>query len=124
LFSEILGLEQPADLLSRSRRDDDGVRLGQRLQASGEVGGFADRGLLLRLASSDRLSYDHQSRRNTNAHPHAVAQGWRLADRSDDRKCTTDRPFGVRFSRLRPTKVDQHAITDISGDEAIELCNC
>ena len=58
--AEIAVFEQAADPPSRARGDDDLVRLGQGLQAGGEVRRFADDRLLLRRALADQIADDDQ----------------------------------------------------------------
>ena len=58
-WSEVLKLEQIAEKLSRAFCDDDHVRLGNALQARGEVRRLADDAALLRLTRSDQVAdYD------------------------------------------------------------------
>jgi hypothetical protein len=90
-----------------------------------EVGRFADRCLLPRLARSDLLADNHQARRYADADPHTLfSQSGRLADLSDHRESGTDRPFGIVLMSPRVTEVDQHAITDVTGDVAVEARDC
>ena len=90
------------------------------MQTGGEIWRLANRRLLPRLARSDRFADNHEARRNADADPHGVAQRWRLTDLGDDRKRGTDRPLSVVLMRPRVTEIDQHAITDIAGDEPVE----
>src|SRR5215831_10129134 len=45
----------------RARRDHHRARLGQALQAGGEIGGFADHTALLRLARSGQIADDDET---------------------------------------------------------------
>ena len=94
------------------------------LQASGEVGRFADRCLLSRLARSDRFAYNHKARRYANANPRRLAQRRGFITRSDNRKRGTDSPLSVVLVRLRIAEVDQHAVTNVTGNKAVEARDC
>src|SRR5262249_33519511 len=54
--AEIAVFEEIAEKPARPRRDDDGVRLGERLQPGSKVRRCADYRLLLRRAFADQLS--------------------------------------------------------------------
>ena len=44
-----------------------------------------------------------------------------LGDCGGDREAGADSTFGIGFASLRPTKVDQHTVADVAGDETAEL---
>jgi hypothetical protein len=41
------------------------------------------------------------------------------ADRGGDGETPTHGPFGVGLTCLRPAEIDQHAVTDIARDKAV-----
>ena len=47
-----------------------------------------------------------------------------VINRSDNRKRRTDSPLCVVLMRLRIAEVNKHAVTDVTGDKAIEARNC
>ena len=87
LRPEIHDLEPRADLPARALGNHDGVRLGQRLQAGGEVGRFADDRLLLRRAGADQIADHHQPGGDADAHLQRVP-----ALRSSPTASTSARP--------------------------------
>ena len=67
LGPEVLQLEQIAEQFSRALGDDDGVRLGNALQACREVRRLADDAALLRLTRSDQIADHDQPGGNADA---------------------------------------------------------
>jgi hypothetical protein len=65
-WSEVLQFEQIAEKPARALRNYDHVRLGNTLEPSGEVWGFADDATLLRLTRSDQVTNDNQAGGNAD----------------------------------------------------------
>jgi hypothetical protein len=68
LWPEVAQLEEIAEEPARCLSNDDGVRLGDALQACREVRRLADNTALLRFAAPDEISNDHQAGGSPNPH--------------------------------------------------------
>ena len=92
----IQGLSSKAPPSRSARRfgDEDAARLGQRLQASGQIGRLADDGLFLRRALSDEVADDNDPRRDADPRLSGVLSRARLK--------LGDRP--ARFSPARTAR--------------------
>jgi hypothetical protein len=115
--SEILDLEERADLAPRTVTSHERARLGQRLHPGSEVRRLADHSALLRRAHADQIA-DHDEAAG-DAEPHI--QRFRCsqsADCVDDGEPSSHRPFSVVLMRLRIAEIDQHPVTHVLGDKA------
>ena len=126
LGTKVLQLEQIAEKPSRAVGNDDGVRLGQGMQARRKVRRLADDATLLCLPRSDQVADDHQPGRDADT----ALQGNVMLERTDSTNQLQPRPHrlrGVVLMGLRIAEIDQHAIAHVFGDEAAEathgLCN-
>src|SRR5215472_16999138 len=72
--SEIL--KESTDEAVSAAVDDHRIRLGQRLQPRGQIGGLTDHPMFLRCAIPDEITDDHQASGNANSH----SQSCRRAD--------------------------------------------
>ena len=118
--AEIAVLEEIADQPARACGDDDRVRLGQGLQAGGEVRRFADDRLFLRRAFADQIADDDQP--GGNPDPRLELGGFDIeaADSVDDAQPGSNRPLGIILMRPRVAEIDEHAVAHIFGDKTIE----
>ena len=80
----------------------------------------ANRGLLSGIARANHFADDDQSGCDPDASLERLGANRKIGDRPDDRQRGTNSLFGVRFVGSRPSKVDEHAITDIAGHEAAD----
>jgi hypothetical protein len=118
--AEIAVLEKIADQPARACGDDDSTRLGQGLQAGGEVRRFADDRLLLRRAFADQIADDDQPGSDPDAPLELYGPDIEATDCVDDVKPCPDRPLGIVFMRLRVAEINQHAVAHVFGDKAVE----
>ena len=104
--------------------NNDGVRLGQCLQACGKVRRFADDQFFARGAATDNVADNNQSRRDADAGLQAAAVRRRdPANRIDDGKRRAHGAFGGVFVRLRIAKIGEHAVAEEFGDISVEPRN-
>jgi len=115
--SEILDLEERADLSPRTVSNHERARLGQRLQPGGEVRGLADHSALLGRARTDQISDHDKAAGDTEPYAQRFRCGQR-ADCGNDGEPRPHRPFGVVLMRLRIAEIDQHPVTHVLGDKA------
>ncbi len=119
--AEVLALEQAADLPAGGRVDHHLIRPGEALQACREVRRLTDRRLLARITGADRLADDHESRCDANANLQRFAAHGCRADRGGNSEAGTHGAFGVGLAGFRPAEIDQHAVTHVTRNEAVEL---
>ena len=114
-------LEQAAKQIVRRLADEDGVRLRERLQPRGEIGGLADNGTLLRCAGADDFTDDNEPSGNTD--PRLNTRAVRALDAADFRQ-DADRCAHGAFCRVlegaRETEIGEHAVAHEFRDEAAE----
>src|SRR5271156_3063846 len=117
LGTEILDLEQCADLSPGGVGNNQGARPGQRLQTGGEVWRLADDAALLRSTRADQIADDDKA--SGDADPN-VQRLWcgEPADRVDYRQPGASRALGIVLVRLRVAEINQHAVAHIFGDKA------
>src|SRR5262249_33457194 len=112
-------LEQIAQQLPSTLRNDDAVRLSNTLQTCRKVWRFTDYGLLLRSAGPDEVADNHQSRcdADTRLHERTDLQrtyaSYQLQPRPDG-------PFRIIFVRTRIPEIHQYPIAHILRNEAAE----
>ena len=118
--AETADLEEIADQPARARGDDDRVRLGQGLQAGGEVGGFADDRLLLSRACADQVADHHQP--GGDPDPRLKLGGFDIeaTDSFDQAQPCPDRPLGIVLMRSRIAEIDQNPVAHVLGDKTVE----
>ena len=121
--AEVLALEQAADLPPCGRVDHHLIRPGEALQACGEVRRLADRRLLARITGANRLADDHQSRCDANPNMEWFAAHGCRADRGGNGEAGPHGAFGIGLSGFRPAEIDQHPVTDVTRNEAVELAD-
>ena len=114
-------LEQSANLPPGRRVDHHLIGPGEALQTGGEVRGLADRGLLAGVTGADRLADDHKSGRDSDAHMQRLAAHGYRADSCGDCEAGPHGAFRIVLPRFRPAEIDQHAVADVTRDEAVEL---
>ena len=122
--AQVLALESRADQLSRFRRDQDRVRIGERLQTRREIERHAECRLLLGGALADRASHDDQAGGDTDANgnihrPFGVTAAQR-ARRLDDLQGGLDGAFGVILMPSRVAEIGQQAEPGVLGDVSVE----
>ena len=101
--------------------DDHGARLGECLQAGGEVRRVADHGLLLGRTLPDEVADHHQPGRDAHARGERRAPGRaQPAHRVEDLEPGADRPLGIVLVRLGEAEIGQHAVAQEPGDVAVE----
>ena len=110
MCAETLAGEDVAEEIARGGADQDGVGAGEGLQAGGEVGRFADDGLLARGTFADCLADDDESARDTNARGEAGP----VAARD---------PGAERRQRVEDCEARADAVAHELGDEAVEAPN-
>ena len=116
LRSEIIELKQHADLPSRALGDHERARCGQRLQACGQVRGFADYPPLLRGTRTNQVADNDKPA--GDAEPHIQRFPCRqTADSVDDGEPGADRPLGVVLVSFGIAEVDQYSIAHVLGDK-------
>ena len=117
-------LEQIAEELSRTFRNDHSVRLCNALQARRKVGRLADDATLLRFARSDQITDDDEASGNPDSDLKCgFRSGHDLVDRADQLQPGPNRPFRVVLMRLRIAEIDEHAVAHVFGDEPVVAAN-
>src|SRR5262245_6689133 len=122
--TQVLQLEESADLIARAIGDHQHVWGGESLQSRRKVRGFADRGLLSCVTFPDRFSDHYQAGRDADADAQVLTMDRPLADRGDHGEPRAHSPLGVRLLRLRPAEIDQYPVADITRDEAAKTRDC
>src|SRR5262245_39407509 len=116
-------LEEITEQQPRGIGNDDSARLGDALQARGEIGRISEGRSFERCSGADEVARNHKP--CVDADPDAQ-RAWRAGhcveggDGLYDRQSRTDGPFNVGFVRLRVTEIDQDTVTHVSGDEPLE----
>ena len=123
-WTELVEDEQAFDQPARALADHHRARLGQVLQASGEIGGLSyDRHLVTELAGAD-VAGDHEA--GTDADPHGNVDarrgspGVQRLHRLDDLQARLHRPPRVVLVSAWIAEVDQNAVTDVVADVAVK----
>ena len=116
---KVLKLEQIADELSRTLRNDDAVRLCNALQARRKVRRLAYDCLLLRSARADQIADNHQSRRDADTGLEGCV-GLQAAYRSDQLQPCAHGSLGVILVGLGVAEVDQDPVAHVLRDETAE----
>ena len=119
LRSEIVHLEQTADLPSGDIGDYHRVWLGQSLQASRQVGCFTNHRLLLRRARAEQITDNDEPRRDADAQLQPLAQ-IEKRHRIDERKPGAHGSFGVILMRVRVPEIRENAVTHVFGDKPVK----
>src|SRR4051812_20754869 len=119
--AEVPAVEQAADLPPRGRIDHHLSRSREALQPGRPVRCLANRRLLARIPRADWLTDHHKAGGDANADLERLATHLCFTDRGSNSETGTHSAFGVSLMGFRPAEVDQHAVTDIAGNEAIEL---
>src|SRR5262249_13285622 len=119
LCPELLHLEEIAKELSRTLGNDNRVRLGHSLQPRRQVWRLADYAALVCLPCSNQVADYDEPGCNADA---CLQQRARLqpAHRADQRQPCAHGSLCVILMRLRVTKIDEHAVAEISGHEPAE----
>jgi hypothetical protein len=117
--AEVAVLEEIADEPARSRGDDNGTGLGQRLQPGGEVRSLAHNRLLLNRAFADQITDDHQPGGDPDTRLELDGFDIEATDRVDHAQPCPDRPLGVVLMRLRVAEIHQHTVAHVPGDKAV-----
>ena len=122
--AQVLALEFRADQLSRLRRDQNRVRIGEGLQARRQVERHAEGRLLLGGALADRAPHDDQAGGDTDANGNirrplrvGAAQQTRCLD---DLQGGLDGAFGVILMPGRIAEIGQQAEPGVLGDVSVE----
>jgi hypothetical protein len=116
LRSEILDLEERADLPPRALGNHQRIRRREPLKPRGKVRGLADDRPLLRRTTADKIADDDQAAGDAEPHPQPFPP-LQLADRLDDRKSDLDCPLSVVLMRPRKAEIGQHAVAHILRDK-------
>ena len=118
--SKRLQLERAAQEPPRGLGDHHGARLGQRLQSRRQIGRFADDGLFLRRAPSDKIADHNDPSGDADADLEIFIRA-RFELRDDRRhvEAGPDRALGVLLVGAREAEIGQHAIAHEFGDEAV-----
>ena len=113
---EVLELKQIAKKSPGSFGDDHHVRLGDPLQARGEVRRLTDDAVLLRLPRSDQVADDNEPSRNADA---GLQGNWRFerSDRRDQLQPRSHCPLCVVLMRLGIPEIDEHAVAHVFRHE-------
>ena len=121
--AEVAIFEQIAYQTTGARGDDDGIRLGQGLQAGGEVWSFADDRLLLRRAFTDQIADHHEP--CSDADPRLELDGFDIeaTDRSDHIQPGSDRPLGIVLMRPRVAEIKEYTVAHVFGDKPVEAAD-
>ena len=114
-------LEEIADQPACARGDHHRVRLGQGLQAGGQVRRFADDRLFLRRAFADQIADNHQPGGDPDARLQLDGLDVEATHRIDRAQPRSHRPLGVVLMRLRVAEIDQYAVAHVPGDKTIAL---
>jgi hypothetical protein len=110
-LAEISVFEQIAGQPAGARGDHDGVRLGQGLEASGEIGRIAGDIVLDHLAADDNQP-------GGNPDPRVELFGLvQLQHPIDQRQPASRSALGVVLVRLRIAEIHQHAVAHVAGDK-------
>jgi hypothetical protein len=101
--------------------DDDGARLGERLEPRGQIRGLADHGLLARGALADQVADDDEAGGDPDPHREALP----LHDGQDgngvsDGEAGPHGALGIVLVGTRVAEVGQHAVAHELGDVALE----
>jgi hypothetical protein len=89
--------------------DTDSTRFGQRLEASGEVRGFADDRLLLGRTRADEVTDDHEAGRDPDPHlQRDASRGFELWHSVDEGKPGANRTFCIMFVGLRIARTSEN----------------
>src|SRR5262249_48379979 len=118
--AEIAVFEQIADQPASACGDNDGIRLGERLQTGREVRCFADDRLLLRRALADQIADDDEPRGNAGARSQLDGFGTETADSIDQTQRGSDGPLAAVFRCSRITKIGQDTVARVLPDKAVE----
>src|SRR4029077_20869284 len=102
--------EEIADQPARARGDHDSVRLGQALQAGGEVRRLTDNRLFLGRACTNQIADDHQPGGNPDARLDLDGFDIETTNSVDGAQPRPDRPFGVVLVRSGVAEIDQYAV--------------
>ena len=121
---ELLEHEEAFDQAARAVPDQHGARLGQRLQAGGDVRRLADhRHLVAELAGAD-VAGDYESGVDSDAHrdlhPGVADLSVQRLHRLDDLQAGLDRAPGIVLVGTREAEVDENAVADVVADMAVE----
>src|ERR1700738_3421097 len=122
--TEETALEEVADELTRACVDQDRVRLGEVLQSSGYVRGFADDRLLLRGTGAQQIADDDETGSDADAAAERRS-GVRLQRRDcgDDIEPGHDRALSVVLVRLRIAEVDEDAVAHVLRDKPADAAD-
>jgi hypothetical protein len=115
---EVAVLEEVADQPACARTYHDRFRLGQGLQAGGEVRRLADNRLFLRRAMADQIADDHQPGSDTDTRLKLDRFDIEATDGVDRAQPRSYRPLGVVLMGLRVAEIHQDAVAHIPGDKA------
>ena len=119
--AEVGVLEQAAEQAPGGRVDDHAARLGQGLEAGGEVRGLADHRLLLRRTLADQVADHDQPGRDADPGLERRAGARRQgADGAHRLEARAHRPLGLALVRPGLAEVGQHAVAHELGDVALE----
>ena len=122
-LSKILTMEQTADLHARGVGDDNGLRLGQRLQPGGQIWSFPQHGLLADGFGSVDVADHDQARGNPDAHAHLLFARLQPSDGMDDLEARTRCAFGIILAGLRPAEIYQHPVAHAACNIAAETAH-
>ena len=119
MSSEISVLIMAAHKAMRGRRDYHGVRLSDRLQPCGKVGGLANCCMLLRHPLVHEIADHDDARGNADAHLERNTSN-RNGYAIDDGEASAHCPFGIVFMRSWVPKISKHPIAKVLRHHAIE----
>jgi hypothetical protein len=116
LLAQSLGLEEALDQVASGLADHDRVRLGDRLEASGDVRGLPHDGELLTGLPGAHLARDDKSGVHTD--PDAKGSVAMLVENAhlvEDAETGVHGSLRVVLVRARVAEVDHHTIADVLG---------
>jgi hypothetical protein len=120
-FTKIPLIEERADQPVCDRRNDEGIGLGDRLQACHQVGSLADRSVLLGHALPHQIPNDNDAGANGDAGlHHYIRGGSQASDCLENGKSGKDRPLSVILVRRGVPEICKHPSPKVLGDHAAE----
>src|SRR6516225_7492730 len=119
LNPEIFEIEQTGEKFSGAVGDDDGVGLGQRLQARRKVRRVADDRIApLGSTVPDEVAHDHEPRRDPDPHLQwRTGRAIKLRYRLDEGKPGPHGALSIMLMGPRVAKIGEHSIAHVPSDE-------